>query len=108
MDVLGLVSDGSLTLPAGFLPPRTYDQLVIVITKVELTTTNGTVITIDPPGGGWTAVIPVTDPFTVAEGETTTVNIRFHPDRSFQWLNGEWEFNPNFDCTGHEDGGDDD
>jgi hypothetical protein len=105
VDVLGLVSGGSFTLPAGLLPPGTYDQLVIVMTKVELTLSNGTVITIDPPGGGWTAVIRVTEPFTVVEGETTTVDIRFRPDRSFRWLDGEWEFHPDFECDG--DRGDD-
>jgi uncharacterized protein DUF4382 len=103
VNVLGLVSGGTLTLPAGFLPPGTYDQLVIVMTKVELTLTNGTVITIDPPGGGWTAVIPVRDTFTVAEGQTTTVNLRFHADGSFRWLNGGWEFHPEFDCDSHQD-----
>ncbi len=106
VDLLGLVSGGSFTLPAGFLPPGTYDQLVIVMTKVELALASGTVVTIDPPGGGWTAVIPVTESFTVVEGQTTTVSIRFRPDRSFQWLDGEWNFHPNFECNG--DRGDDD
>jgi hypothetical protein len=107
VDLLGLVSGGSFTLPAGFLPPGTYDQLVIVITKVELTLANDTVVTIDPPGGGWTAVIPVRETFTVAEGQETTVNIKFHADGSLRWLNERWEFNPEFDCGGHEDEDDD-
>ena len=107
VDVLGLATGGSLTLPAGFLPQGTYDQLVIVMTKVELTLTNGTVVTIDPPGGGWTAVVPVTTPFTVTEGQTTTVNINFRPG-GFQWTNGEWDFNPDFDCHGGNDDGSDD
>jgi hypothetical protein len=107
VDVLGLVSGGSFTLPAGFLLPGTYDQLVIVMTKVELTLANDTVITIDPPGGGWTALIPVRETFTVAEGQTTTVNIKFRADGSFDWLDGEWEFHPEFDCDGHDDGDDD-
>ncbi len=106
VDLLGLVSGGSFTLPAGFLPPGTYDQLVIVITEVELTLANDTVITIDPPGG-WTAVIPVRETFTVAEGQTTTVNINFRADGSLRWLNEHWEFHPEFDCENH-DGGDDD
>jgi hypothetical protein len=107
VDLLGLVSGGSFTLPAGFLPPGTYDQLVIVMTRVELTLGNGTLVTVDPPGGGWTAVIPVTEMFTVAEGQTTTVSIRFRPGGSFHWLDGEWEFHPDFDCDGGRDDGDD-
>jgi hypothetical protein len=102
VDVLGLVSGGSFTLPAGFLPPGTYDQLVIVMTKVELTLADGTVVTIDPPGGGWTSVIPVADSFTVTEGQTTSVTIKFRPDRSFSWLGDGWEFHPEFDCDGHD------
>jgi hypothetical protein len=111
VNLLELVSGGTVTLPIGFLPPGTYDQLVVVMTKVELTLGNGTVITIDPPGGGWTAIIRVTEPFTVAEGATTTVSIRFHADGSFRWLDGSWQFHPEFDCDGHDDdhdGGDDD
>jgi hypothetical protein len=107
VNVLELVSGGTVTLPVGFLPPGTYDQLVVVMTRVELTLGSGTVITIDPPGGGWTAVIPVTEPFTVAEGATTTVNIRFHADGSFRWLDGAWQFHPEFDCDDHDDGDDD-
>ena len=108
VDVLGLVSAGSLTLPAGFLPPGTYDQLVIVITKVELTLANDTVVTIDPPGGGWTAVIPVAETFTVAEGLTTTVTIKFRPRSSFSWLDGAWNFHPEFEHDDDHDDEDDD
>ena len=103
VDVLSLVSGGSFTLPAGFLPPGTYDQLVIVMTKLELTLADGTVVTIDPPGGGWTAVVPVGEPFTVVEGQTTSVTIRFRPDRSFHWLGDGWGFDPEFDCDGNGD-----
>lgn len=107
VNLLGLVSGGSFTLPTGFLPAGTYDQLVIVMTKVELTLANGTVVTIDPSGGGWTAIVRVTDPFTVDEGQTTTVNINFRPG-GFRWLDGEWDFHPEFDYHGeHEDGDDD-
>ena len=104
VDLIGLGTDGSFTLPAGFLPPGTYDQIVIVMTKVALTLEDGTIVTIEPPGGGWTAVLPVNDPFTVAEGQTTTVDINFRAGRLFRWLNGEWEFSPNFDCPGDHGG----
>jgi hypothetical protein len=107
VDLLGLVSGGSFMLPAGFLPPGTYDQLVIVMTELQVTLANGTIVTIDPPGGGWTAVIAVTEPFTVVEGQTTNVTIRFRPDRSFQWLEDRWQFHPSFDCNGGDDDDDD-
>lgn len=107
VDLLGLVSNGSFTLPAGYLPPGTYDQLVIVMTKVELTLQNDTVVTIDPPGGGWTAIVRVTEPFTVVEGLTTTVTVRFRIERLFEWLEDRWEFHPEFECDGDSDGHDD-
>ena len=104
VDLVGLGTDGSFTLPAGFLPPGTYDQIVIVMTKVALTLANGTIVTIEPPGGGWTSVLAVANPFTVVEGQTTTVDINFRAGGLFRWLNGVWEFIPDFDCPG-DDGG---
>jgi len=104
VDLVGLGTDGSFTLPAGFLPPGTYDQIVIVMTKVALTLANGTIVTIEPPGGGWTSVLAVADPFTVVDGQTTTVDITFRAGGLFRWLNGVWEFLPDFECPG-DDGG---
>ena len=104
VDLVGLGTDGSFTLPAGFLPPGTYDQVVIVMTSVALTLANGTIVTIEPPGGGWTAVLPVTEAFTVAEGQTTTVDINFRPGGLFRWLDGVWEFIPDFECPGDSGG----
>jgi hypothetical protein len=101
VDLIGLGTDGSFTLPAGFLPPGTYDQIVIVMTQLALTLENGTIVTVEPPGGGWTAVINVAAPFDVVEGQETTVEINFTPGRLFRWLNGRWEFNPEFDCSGN-------
>jgi hypothetical protein len=107
VDVLGLASGGMVTLPAGFLPAGTYDQLVIVMTKVALTLADGTIVSIEPPGGGWTAIVPVTQPFTVVDGQTTDVTINFHAGGAFHWLNGDWSFVPQFDCHGGDHGGHD-
>jgi hypothetical protein len=98
VDVLTLSSGQEATLPVGFLPPGTYDQLVVVMTKVEVTLRDGTKVAVTPPGGGWTAIVPVAQPFTVTEGETTTITLRFRRDLSFACGLGRWEFHPTFEC----------
>ncbi len=100
VDLLALVNGQEATLPPGFLPPGTYDQFVVVMTQLELTLASGAKIAITPPGGGWTAIIPVSPPFTVAENETTTVALHFRRDLSFVCASGGWEFHPEFECRG--------
>jgi hypothetical protein len=79
------------------LPPATYDQIVVVMTQVEVMTRDSTVIAITPPGGGWTAIVPVCR-FDVADGATTTVGLRFDVLRAFSWRDGRHEFKPGFSC----------
>ena len=98
VDMLSLGNGKSATLPVGFLPPGTYDQLVVVMTRVEFTLSDGTKVAITPPGGGWTAVVRVAAPFTVADGETTTITLKFRRDVSFGCGSGGWEWHPRFDC----------
>ncbi len=98
VDLFALDESRQATLPIGALPPGTYDQLVVVMTQVELTLLDGTKIAITPPGGGWTAIVAVAQPFTVAEGETTTVGLKFRKDLSFGCGSGKWEYHPRFDC----------
>jgi hypothetical protein len=100
LDMLSLATGQGATLPVGFLPPGTYDQIVVVMTKVEVTLLNGTKIAITPPGGGWTAIVPVAQPFTVVEGATTSLTLNFRKDLSFACGSGSWEFHPKFDCDG--------
>lgn len=108
-DLLALGGGNEVTLPIGFLPPGTYDQIVVVITSLELTLSDDTKVTVTPPGGGWTAIVNVTAPFTVVEGQTTTVNLEFRRDLSFGCGGDGWAFDPKFDCDGsHEDDGDHD
>jgi hypothetical protein len=97
VDLLALVEGRTFELPIGSLPPGTYDQIVVVMSKVALTTLNGTLIEITPPGGGWTAIIHVV-PFEVIEGETTTIEIIFRPFRSLKMIGERFEFHPEFDC----------
>lgn len=97
VDVLALLEGPTVTLPVGLLPPGDYDQIVVNMTAVELVTTDDFHITIEPPGGGWTAIVPA-DPFTVLEGETTAITLRLRMDRAFRFLEGKIEFHPEFEC----------
>ena len=98
VDVLTLVNGHEATLPVGFLPPGTYDQLVIVMSNLELVREDDTHITITPPGGGWTSIVNVRTPFVVTEGQTTTIQLRFRWWSAFHMEDGKIEFDPEFDC----------
>jgi hypothetical protein len=98
VDLLGLVNGHEVTLPVGFLPPGTYDQLVLVMSSVELVKQDGTHVTITPPGGGWTSIVNVRTPFLVTEGQTTNIELRFRWWRAFHMEDGHIEFEPEFDC----------
>jgi hypothetical protein len=98
VDVLTLVNGREVTLPVGFLPPDTYDQLVVVMSSVDLLTENGTHVTITPPGGGWTSIVRVRSPFVVTEGQTTTIQLRLRWWSAFRWMEDHIEFDPEFDC----------
>ena len=99
VDLLALGDGKDATLPLGFLPPGTYDQLVVVMTEVEVTLLNGTKIAVTPPGGGWTAIVRVAEPFTVAEGQTTTITLKFRRDLSFGCGFGAWSTTPGSTAT---------
>lgn len=107
VDLIGLLQGRTVELPMGSLPAGSYDQLVIVIRSLHVALSDGTQIEVTPPGGGWTAVVP-TEPFEVAEGTVTTVNLRFRADGAFEWLDGRLDFHPEFDCDVDDDHGDHD
>lgn len=96
VDVLALDFATGVELPIGFLPPGDYDQMVVVMTAVDLVLDDGTAVSITPPGGGWTSIVPTT-PFTVEEGATTAVQLRFRKARAFRLLDGSIEFHPEFE-----------
>ena len=98
VDLLQVVNGREVSLPTGFLPPGTYDQLVVVMSEVELVGQDGGKITITPPGGGWTAIVNVQDPFVVNEGQTTTINLKFRWWSAFHHDEDGFEFDPEFDC----------
>ena len=107
---------GTIELGIGYLPPDTYDQVVLVISSLTLVAQNDTRVTIEPPGGGWTVQIPA-EPFTVVEGEITTIQLKFRMSSfrfPFDMDLGDIDdddFHPEIDCDHDGDrhhGGDDD
>jgi hypothetical protein len=101
VDLLTLMNGQQITLPMGTLPAGMYDQLVVVINNVELVFLDGGKITLTPPGGGWTKIIPVT-PFEVVDGQTITIDLQFKPGQALQNLGGDFQFFPDFACDGEE------
>jgi hypothetical protein len=96
LDLLAIMnSGGTATLPADLVPPGTYDAIQLGITKLDLTLTDGTMVSVTPPGTGWTVQIPVT--FTVVAGQATDIKLNVHCDGSFHLLNGVFEFDPEID-----------
>ena len=96
VDLVDLLQGRTVELPIGSLPAATYDQLVVVIRSLEVVLSDGTDIDVTPPGGGWTAIVR-TEPFDVVEGQVTTVNLRFRPERAFRFIEDRLEFQPEFD-----------
>ncbi len=105
IDVKALMNGNELTLDAGSLPPGDYDQLVVVMTQVELVFANGGAIALTPPGGGWTSIVRVA-PFTVVAGEAITVELNLKLRGAFREFGNGFRFFPDFD--GHHDDDDDD
>jgi hypothetical protein len=105
IDVVQIEGGRQIPLPDALLPPGIYDQVVVVMTAVQGLTHDGTVITVQPPGGGWTAVIPIC-PLPIAEGSTATVGIQLMVRHSFLRHGGHFAFQPRF--KSHLDCGDDD
>ncbi len=95
VDLIALLGDKQLALPAGTLPPGDYDQLVVVMTQLEVTFISGGSVALTPPGGGWTSIVKVT-PFTVAEGEDLTIELRLRLRGAFKELGGALRFFPDF------------
>jgi hypothetical protein len=106
VDVVRIEGGKQIQLPDGFLPPDTYDQIVVVMTAVRGITTDGTAVTIEPPGGGWTAVIPICH-LEITDATTTTVGLALNVRNSFVQVGNWWSFQPRFrsltDCRQNSD-----
>jgi hypothetical protein len=107
VDVMKIDGGKQVVLPDGILAVGSYDQIVLVMTAVQGVTEDGTAVTVEPPGGGWTAVIPIC-PLEVTDGGTATVGITLNVRNSFMRLASRWHFQPRFrshlDCDSGEDG----
>lgn len=97
VDVVTMEGGRQIVLPDGNLPAATYDQIVVVMTQVEGVTHDGTTVTITPPGGGWTAIVPIC-PFVVEDGGTAVVGLSLSVRRSFFWRDNRFHFQPRFVC----------
>lgn len=105
VDILSMEGGKEVVLPDAGLPPATYDQVVVVMTEVEVVTLDGTTITVAPPGGGWTAIVPIC-PFIVDGGATTTVGLTFMLQNAFKFRDNRFHFQPRLVCRQAEDGSD--
>ena len=96
IDLKALLGGENTTLPAGTLPAGDYDQLVVVMTKLDLTFIDGGALALTPPGGGWTSIVRVA-PFTVTDGQDTTIELNFRMGGALKEINGIVKFFPDFD-----------
>jgi len=106
VDVVKIEHGKQIELPDGVLPIGGYDQVVVVMTAVQGVTHDGTIVTLEPPGGGWTAIVPIC-PFAVEEGGTTIVGLDLMVRNSFGWNGNRFHFQPRFranHCPDDEEG----
>jgi len=103
LDIFKMEKGKEVTLPDGELTEGTYDQIVVVMTEVSGVTRDGTGVTITPPGGGWTAIVPIC-PFTVEAGATTVVGLTLQFRNLFAWREMRYHFQPQFSCDGTTSG----
>jgi hypothetical protein len=94
VDVSELEGGRNVELPEGELPEGTYDEVVFVLRKVEVVLWNETRVTIEPPGGGWTANVPLCPRVEVEDGDTTTVSLKLQVWSAFFWYGDRLHFEP--------------
>lgn len=95
VDIVQLEQGRRIQLPEGVLPVGEYDQVVLVMTAVQGVMLDGTVVTIQPPGGGWTAVIPICT-FDVVNSGTEVVGLDLMVRGAFSRGSDHFRFQPQF------------
>jgi hypothetical protein len=96
VDVVTLETGKQIQLPEGELPAATYDQVVVVMKGVSLVLWDDTEISITPPGGGWTAIVPICPPLVVEEGGESTVSLTLDVKNAFFAAGNLFRFEPRF------------
>jgi hypothetical protein len=99
VDLVALQQNGqTYTLPPDLLPEGHYTAIQLTISGVNITLQDDTQIAITPPADGWLVLINVS--FDVTAGQETTVMLNLHMDRSFHYVGGTFEFDPDVECDG--------
>jgi hypothetical protein len=96
VDVVTLETGRQIALPDGVLPEGTYDQVVVVMTEVHVVLKDDTEITINPPGGGWTAIVALCPPVEVEGSSTSTVALTLDVRNAVLLEAGHFRFQPRF------------
>ena len=96
VDVITLETGRKIPLPEGELPAATYDQVVVVMTTVKVVLWNDTEITINPPGGGWTAIVPLCPPVVAGTTGPSTVSLTLDVRGAFLASGDGFHFMPKF------------
>lgn len=96
VDVLTLEGGRQIQLPEGELPAATYDRLLVNMTEVQVVLADDTQITVNPPGGGWAAIVPLCPPLEIEDAGTSTVSLALEVRRSFFWMGDRFHFAPRF------------
>jgi hypothetical protein len=94
VEVSVLETGSEIELPEGELPVGTYDEVVFVMRKVQVVLWDGTRVTIEPAGGGWTAHVPLCPPVEVENSATATVSLEVQIWNAIAWYGDRWHFEP--------------
>jgi len=96
VDVVTLEGGRQIQLPEGELPAATYDRLLVNMTEVQVVLWDDTEITVNPPGGGWAAMVPLCPPLEIEDAGSSTVSLSLEVRRSFFWMGDRFHFAPRF------------
>lgn len=95
VNVLALSDSGEVTIGAGLLPEGSYSALEVVISGAAATLGDDTRISVDFPPPGRAVLLAVG--FEVVEGQETFLDIHLDMELSFEFADGQFEFEPEFE-----------
>jgi hypothetical protein len=101
VDVVAIMRAGTAAqLPADLIPEGDYAELQLRTTKVQLTLTDDTTLSMEPSGSGWTVRVPAS--FSVVAARSTIVKLNLRCGSSFSRFDGQFAFDPEIDVEGVE------